>query len=156
MSQHGHLLLDNQLCFALYATSLSMTRAYQPLLKPLGITYPQYLVMLVLWEREGLTVSEIGQRLHLDSGTLTPLLKRLEGAGHIVRERSAEDERQVRVRLTAEGKVLRKKANQVPEQLSCAAQCSLSEAKTIAKHLKKLNAALLQSDLIEKKKTKKD
>jgi DNA-binding MarR family transcriptional regulator len=86
------LLLDNQLCFALYSTSLAMTKLYKPLLETLGLTYPQYLVMLVLWERDGLMVSELGERLFLDSGTLTPLLKRLESYGLIARIRDVQDE----------------------------------------------------------------
>src|SRR5688572_14095542 len=91
------LLLDNQLCFALYSTSLAMTKLYKPLLEELGLTYPQYLAMLVLWERDGLMVSELGERLYLDSGTLTPLLKRLEAAGYIARLRDVEDERRVHI-----------------------------------------------------------
>src|SRR5689334_3586565 len=94
------LLLDNQVCFALYSASLAMTKLYKPLLDELGLTYPQYLVMLVLWEGDGLMVSELGQRLSLDSGTLTPLLKRLETSGLITRIRAVEDERRVHVTLT--------------------------------------------------------
>src|SRR6187431_2340286 len=89
------LLLDNQLCFALYSASLAMTRLYKPLLAELGLTYPQYLAMLVLWERDGLMVSELGERLGLDSGTLTPLLKRLEALELVARIRAVEDERRV-------------------------------------------------------------
>src|SRR5437763_17166451 len=92
------LLLDNRLCFALYSASLAMTKLYKPLLEELGLTYPQYLAMLVLWERDGLTVSELGERLSLDSGTLTPLLKRLEAAGLVSRVRDTRDERRVHVR----------------------------------------------------------
>src|SRR5258707_15515449 len=88
--------LDNQICFAVYSTAHALNRVYKPLLDPLGLTYPQYLVMLVLWEVDGLTVKQIGQRLRLDSGTLTPLLKRLQAAGLVRRERDASDERQVR------------------------------------------------------------
>src|SRR5438132_4782254 len=94
------LQLDNQLCFALYSASLAMTKLYKPLLDELGLTYPQYLVMLALWEQDGLAVSGLGERLSLDSGTLTPLLKRLEAAGFISRVRDVEDERRVRVTLT--------------------------------------------------------
>ena len=101
------LLLDNQLCFALYSASLAMTKLYKPLLDALGLTYPQYLVMLSLWERDGLTVSELGERLFLDSGTLTPLLKRLEAAGLLVRLRDVQDERRVRITLTGQGRALR-------------------------------------------------
>ena len=109
-----HLCLDDQLCFALYAASRAMTSAYGPLLDGLGLTYPQYLAMLVLWEKDGARVSEIGDRLQLDSATLTPLLKRLEGAELIERKRSTEDERVVEIFLTAAGKKLRKKAQDVP------------------------------------------
>ena len=104
------LKLDVQLCFALYSTSLAMTKLYKPLLAPLGLTYPQYLVMLVLWETEGLGVSELGQRLSLDSGTLTPLLKRLEASTLIERQRARGDERRVEIHLTAAGRALRDQA----------------------------------------------
>ena len=97
------LLLDNQVCFALYSASLAMTKLYKPLLDELGLTYPQYLVMLVLWEGDGLAVSELGRRLSLDSGTLTPLLKRLEAAGLVSRSRDPQNRRVQRVALTAEG-----------------------------------------------------
>ena len=98
-----NLSLDQQLCFAVYAAAHAFNRFYKPLLVPLGLTYPQYLVLLVLWEADGQTVSGIGERLMLDSGTLTPLLKRLEAAGFVTRARSAHDERQVLVRLTDAG-----------------------------------------------------
>jgi len=114
-----HLHLDRQLCFALYAASRAMTQAYQPLLAPLGLTYPQYLVMLVLWEQDGLTVKQLGERLALDSGTLTPLLKRLEAAGRIRRQRQTEDERQVGLWLTEAGRALKAEAAAVPAALLC-------------------------------------
>src|ERR1700754_1774854 len=95
--------LDNQICFAVYSAAHAFNRIYKPLLDRLGLTYPQYLVMLVLWERDGVAVKEIGERLYLDSGTLTPLLKRLEAAGFVKRSRSSEDERQVLIALTAQG-----------------------------------------------------
>ena len=101
------LALDAQLCFALYSASLAMTKLYKPLLDRLGLTYPQYLVMLVLWEEDAMSVKEIGERLFLDSGTLTPLLKRLEAAGLVKRTRSTEDERQVIVALTPQGEGLK-------------------------------------------------
>src|SRR6202795_2218783 len=109
------LLLGNQLCFAIYSTAHTFTRIYKPLLERLRLTYPQYLVMLVLWERDGLPVKDIGERLFLDSGTLTPLLKRLEAAELIKRTRSTKDERQVLVALTARGQALREKARAVPQ-----------------------------------------
>ena len=108
------LNLSNQMCFAVYSTAHALNRVYKPLLDPLGLTYPQYLVMLVLWEADGLTVKQIGQRLRLDSGTLTPLLKRLQTAGLVRRERDAGDERQVRIGLTDQGQTLREKAEAVP------------------------------------------
>ncbi len=111
------LLLESQLCFPLYAAANATVRAYRPLLAPLGLTYPQYLVMLVLWERDGRSVSEIGQALHLDSGTLTPLIKRLEAAGLVRRERQAADERVVQVALTEAGRDLRHKARAVPRAM---------------------------------------
>src|SRR3981081_2418215 len=104
------LLLGSQLCFAIYSTAHASTRAYKPLLDRLGLTYPQYLVMLVLWERDGVPVKDIGERLFLDSGTLTPLLKRLEAAALIKRTRSTADERQVLIALTPKGHALREKA----------------------------------------------
>jgi DNA-binding MarR family transcriptional regulator len=114
------LLLGNQLCFAIYSTAHTFNRVYKPLLDRLGLTYPQYLAMLVLWERDGLSVKEIGERLFLDSGTLTPLLKRLEAAGLIERTRDPEDERQVRITLTKPGRALKRKAHGVPLQVLCA------------------------------------
>src|SRR5665647_76946 len=114
VASHPALQLDNQLCFALYSASLAMTKLYQPLLADLGLTYPQYLAMLVLWERDGLMVSELGERLFLDSGTLTPLLKRLEAAGLIARTRDVEDERRVHITLTAAGRKLKARAAKIP------------------------------------------
>ena len=127
------LLLDNQLCFALYAASRAMTAAYAPLLDALGLTYPQYLVMLVLWEQDGERVSSIGERLHLDSATLTPLLKRLEARELVERRRSSADERVVEVFLTAAGKRLERKASEIPA-------CMLQKAKLSLAELAKLRA----------------
>ena len=121
------LRLDNQICFAVYSATHAFNRVYKPLLDRLGLTYPQYLVMLVLWERDGVPLKEIGERLHLDSGTLTPLLKRLEQAGLVKRTRSTEDERQVLIGLTAHGHALKDKARAVPPQILAAAQCSVAE-----------------------------
>ncbi|HWL83303.1 MAG TPA: MarR family transcriptional regulator [Roseomonas sp.] len=111
--------LEDNLCFAIYAANHAFTAAYKPLLEPLGLTYPQYLVLLILWEREGRTVKEIGARMHLDSGTLTPLLKRMEANGLLQRERDAEDERQVRIRLTEKGTALQGAVAGVRAQLAC-------------------------------------
>lgn len=113
------LLLDNQLCFPIYAAARAMMQAYQPLLAKLGLTYPQYLVLMVLWENDGRSVKELGERLYLDSGTLTPLLKRLEEANLVRRTRATHDERVVEVSLTAEGKRLRKRAEEIPEEILC-------------------------------------
>lgn len=136
------LLLDNQLCFALYSASLTMTKLYKPLLQALEVTYPQYLVMLTLWERDEVTVSEVGERLYLDSGTLTPLLKRLEASGLVRRQRSVKDERQVIVSLTDKGNALRQDARSIPQQVSCSAQCSLDELRALTGQLQRLRAAM--------------
>jgi len=121
MALRDPLHLDEQLCFALYSASRAVIRAYAPLLAPLGLTYPQYLVLLVLWELDGLPVKDIGERLALDSGTLTPLLKRLEHQGLVERRRGEDDERVVRIHLTAAGRALRGKARKVPAELACRA-----------------------------------
>ena len=124
----GDLLrLDNQLCFALYAASGLVTRAYRPLLEPLGLTYPQYLVMLVLWEDAPRTVKALGQALDLDSGTLTPLLKRLEAAGFVSRRRDAQDERKVQIDLTEAGRALQAQAAEIPAALACQLHLPLNE-----------------------------
>jgi len=111
------LKLDNQICFPVYAASRLIIREYQPLLEKLGITYPQYLVLMVLWETDQITVNEITKRLILNTNTLTPLLKRLESQGLITRQRSAEDERKVIIALTEQGKTLQIQAAKIPEQL---------------------------------------
>lgn len=114
------LALDNQFCFALYSASHAMTKTYKPMLDKLGLTYPQYLVMLVLWEHDAILVKEIGARLFLDSGTLTPLLKRLEANGLVSRTRDPHDERQVRIALSDQGRALRIQAMDIPPQVLCA------------------------------------
>jgi len=139
------LLLDEQLCFALYSTTLAMNKVYRQLLKKLGLTYPQYLVMMVLWENDQLTVSDIGSRLFLDSATLTPLLKRLETAGFISRQRAASDERQVVIRLTTAGRNLHKKAEAVPDAVFSATACSPDQLQTIKAGLEVLRDKLLKS-----------
>jgi MarR family transcriptional regulator, organic hydroperoxide resistance regulator len=136
------LLLDNQLCFALYSASLAMTKLYKPLLDALGLTYPQYLVMLVLWEKDGQMVSQLGERLNLDSGTLTPLLKRLESAGYVRRLRDVQDERRVLVTLTADGRKLRSKASKVPGCVRDASQCSMAELVQLKRQLHDLRERL--------------
>jgi MarR family transcriptional regulator, organic hydroperoxide resistance regulator len=137
------LQLDRQLCFALYSSSLAMTRLYKPLLEPLGLTYPQYLVLLVLWEHDDQSVGALGEKLFLDSGTLTPLLKRMEAAGWLSRERAAEDERRVMVRLTPAGVALRDQACPLPPQVFNASGCTLAEMQDLTHSLQALRSRLL-------------
>jgi DNA-binding MarR family transcriptional regulator len=132
--------LDRQLCFALYSGSLVMTKLYKPVLGALGLTYPQYLVMLVLWETDSIGVGELGERLYLDSGTLTPLLKRMQAAGLLTRERAPDDERRVIVSLTPGGRALRRKAESVPMQVACATGCKLTELSELTAQLQALRA----------------
>ena len=139
--------LDNQLCFALYSTSLAMTKVYKPLLDELGLTYPQYLAMLVLWERDGLMVSELGDRLYLDSGTLTPLLKRLEVSGHISRLRDVNDERRVHITLTSLGRRLKARAAKVPGCILSASQCALPELMALTAQVQALRQRLTASHI---------
>ena len=136
------LSLERQLCFAVYAAAHAYGRFYKPLLDPLGLTYPQYLVMLVLWEQDGVTVKAIGQRLMLDSGTLTPLLKRLEAAGLVVRRRDAGDERQVRIDLTAAGAALKTRAKAVPTVVGGAFGGTEAEARALKQSLVTLRTRL--------------
>lgn len=139
------LELDQQLCFALYSTMLGLNKVYRGLLKDLGLTYPQYLVMLVLWERNDMMVSEIGERLFLDSPTLTPLLKRLEAAGFVARNRSSADERQVIVSLTAAGKRLRERAVAIPGCVAAAMECSPGEIDTLRSQLTDMRSRLYKN-----------
>jgi MarR family transcriptional regulator, organic hydroperoxide resistance regulator len=136
------LQLDHQICFALYSTSLAMTRLYKPMLEKLGLTYPQYLAMLVLWEHDGPTVSGLGERLYLDSGTLTPLLKRLESAGLVSRIRAVDDERRVHVMLTAAGRRLKARAADVPGCVLAASQCSIPELTALTQQVLALRLRL--------------
>lgn len=136
------LQLDNQLCFALYSTSLAMTKLYKPLLEALGLTYPQYLVLLVLWENDGLMVSALGDRLFLDSGTLTPLLKRMEAAGWLTRQRDTQDERRVTIRLTSAGRSLRVQAEKIPGCILDASQCALPELISLTQQVQALRERL--------------
>lgn len=136
------LALDDQLCFALYAASRAMTARYRPLLDDLGLTYPQYLVMLVLWEERRCTVSRIGSRLRLDSGTLSPLLKRLESAGLVRRERDTRDERSVVIGPTRAGWGLRRRAGRVPEHLAASAHVDRGTATRLIAELRELTHAL--------------
>jgi DNA-binding MarR family transcriptional regulator len=139
----GRLKLDRQLCFALYSASLAMTRLYQPLLRPLGLTYPQYLAMLVLWEGDGIPVSALGQRLQLDSGTLTPLLKRLEAAGLVQRLRDSADERRVLLHLTPAGRSLKARAARLPPQVAGAAGCGPDDIAALTRRLQQLRDQVL-------------
>jgi DNA-binding MarR family transcriptional regulator len=134
--------IDNMLCFALYAASRATTDVYRPLLEDLGLTYPQYLVMTVLWEHETCSVKDIGSILHLDSGTLSPLLKRLESAGLIKRQRRVEDERVVDITLTDEGRALKRRAADVPAKLSCKFGIEYDEYTELMGLLKKLTEHL--------------
>lgn len=141
----GWLALDHQLCFAIYSASLAMTKLYKPLLDPMGLTYPQYLVLLVLWEGEVPSVSTLGERLSLDSGTLTPLLKRLEAAGLVQRLRDTADERRVRIQLTPAGQALKARAEGIPRQVACASGCDLDELSQLTHRLKALREALTRA-----------
>lgn len=140
--------LNGQLCFALYRASRAMTRAYQPLLEPLGLTYPQYLVLLALWQEDGVSVKALGEQLELDSATLTPLLKRLENQDIIARARCTEDERVVRIRLTEAGRALREKARTIPRAVASRAgfdpedEAALGRLLELKAELERLTAAL--------------
>ncbi|MGV8998188.1 MAG: MarR family winged helix-turn-helix transcriptional regulator [Parvibaculaceae bacterium] len=138
------LLLDNQLCFALYSSSHLMTKIYKPLLKEIGLTYPQYLAMLVLWEEDAITVGALGEKLYLDSGTLTPLLKRMEVAGFVKRARSGTDERQVFIHLTDKGRALKRSAASVPARAAAATGMGIMEMIKLRKQLHKLQAGLAE------------
>ncbi|MEN3584739.1 MarR family transcriptional regulator [Streptomyces sp. ZYX-F-203] len=145
------LRLERQLCFSLGAASRAFGGLYRVLLKELGLTYPQYLVMLVLWERGEVPVKELGERLRLDSGTLSPLLKRLETAGLVLRERSPSDERSVRVRATERGEALRAPAREVPRRIAAATGCDLAEMEDLRDRLDRLTAALDSATLTERR-----
>ncbi|MEU9479748.1 MarR family transcriptional regulator [Streptomyces sp. NPDC048191] len=136
------LRLDRQICFSLHAASRAFNGVYRVVLKDLGLTYPQYLVMLVLWEQGDLPVKRLGEQLRLDSGTLSPLVKRLETAGLVRRERSSEDERSVRVRLTEEGAALRERALEVPRRIGRATGFDLAEIAELRERLDRLTTAL--------------
>jgi MarR family transcriptional regulator, organic hydroperoxide resistance regulator len=147
------LRLDSQLCFSLYAASRAMTAAYGPLLAPLGLTYPQYLVMLVLWENDGTSVKEIGERLQLDSGTLTPVLKKMEADAFVTRARDEKDARVVRITLTRAGKALERKAKELPKALLCQFGIDLpavarlrEELTALTQTLRAANAAAAQKE----------
>ncbi len=139
------LKVDNFVCFALYSAGHAFTRLYKPLLEPLGLTYPQYLVMAVLWENDGRTVGEIGEKLLLESSTLTPLLKRLETAGVVRRTRDRDDERVVRIQLTPEGAALKQKAVGIPQAIGCSTSLSIPEVMKLTDDIKALRKKLLDA-----------
>lgn len=139
------LKIDNFVCFALYSAGHAFTRLYKPLLEPLGLTYPQYLVMAVLWENDGRTVGEIGEKLLLESSTLTPLLKRLETAGMVRRTRDRDDERVVRIQLTPEGSALKQKAVGIPQAIGCSTSLSIPEVMKLTDDIKALRKKLLDA-----------
>jgi len=138
----AHLRLENQLCFAVYSAAHAFAQAYKQWLEPMGLTYPQYLVMLLLWEKDGRSVNELGQPLMLDSGTLTPLLKRMEKAGFVTRARDVHDERVTRIFLTDDGKALRAKAETIPPALLCATNLSIDDASATRDQMKDLSRRL--------------
>lgn len=140
------LALENQFCFALYSASLAMTKTYKPFLDKLGLTYPQYLVMLVLWQQDDVLVKSIGEKLFLDSGTLTPLLKRLEASSLIQRTRDESDERQVRITLTKEGSALKKKAQCIPHDVLCASGQSHEVLQNLRSQLSAIRDDLAKSN----------
>jgi DNA-binding MarR family transcriptional regulator len=144
MASYPQLELDHQLCFALYTASRAVVRAYAPLLDDAGLTYPQYVTLLVLWQDPDRprSIGELGERLHLDSGTLTPLLKRLTAAGYVTRSRDTEDERRVLVTLTAEGLALRDRLAAVPESFLACLGMGAAEATALRDQLVALTASL--------------
>ena len=147
-TEEDRLTLDKQLCFSLYTASRALTGLSRELLEDLELTYPQYLVMLALWERGTLSVKELSVALHLDSGTLSPLLRRLEGAGLLTRERSTEDERVVHVALTGAGQQLRDRALGVPDDLLCATELTRDQARGLKEHLDELTRAVEGRDRV--------
>ncbi|MED4008341.1 MarR family transcriptional regulator [Priestia aryabhattai] len=139
---YKQLQLENQLCFSIYATSREITKVYKPLLDKLGVTYPQYLALLVLWEHETLSVKKMGKLLYLDSGTLTPMLKRMQDQELVIRERSHEDERVVFISLTEKGKKLRDKACHIPEEVFSMTNKSQGELEKLKETLQELLQSL--------------
>ena len=136
--KYDALKLENQLCFPLYASAKEVVRLYKPFLDEIGLTYTQYIAMLALWERDGLSVKELGEQLYLDSGTLTPLLKKMESQGLVRRSRNARDERSVTITLSEQGKALRERAVSIPERLGECLPLTAEEAKTLYRLLYKV------------------
>ena len=137
------LFLSNQLCFALYSTSLAMSKAYRPLLAPLGLTYPQYVVMLALWQHRSLTAGALAQAVALDAGTLVPLVRKLVARGLMLRQRSIQDDRAVVLSLTVAGSALRRQAHAVHKQAAVSTQCSAQQRNALTAELQALRAALI-------------
>ncbi|TCP85228.1 DNA-binding MarR family transcriptional regulator [Rhizobium sp. PP-CC-2G-626] len=147
------LPVDDQLCFAVYSLTHAFNRTYKPLLDRFGLTYPQYLVLLALWEHKIMTVKQIGEQLGLDSGTLSPLLKRLDAAGLVSRTRDRKDERQVNIALTEKGKALQAEAGHVQTAIGSAIGCSTDEARALRRVLEALTQRLSQPELSEPEET---
>lgn len=137
-NKNNPLSIENQLCFPLYAAAKEVIKRYTPYLKPLGLTYTQYIAMMILWEEKEVTAAHLGERLHLDSGTLTPMLKKMEQGGLISRRRSSVDERNLLVTITQQGIDLRRKALKVPAQMTQCVSLSAQEAETLYNLLYKL------------------
>lgn len=135
---HSLLLLDNQLCFSLYVCSKEIIRRYKPLLEPYGLTYTGYIILMALWEKDNVTVKELGERLYLDSGTLTPMLKKLEAQGYIKRSRSSSDERNVFIQLVEKGKSLKNEALSIPKNMICALDLNPQSAQDLIRGLHQL------------------
>jgi len=149
------LALDNQLCFALYVCSKEIIRKYTPILEPLGLTYTAYITLLCLWEKDNVPVKDLGARLFLDSGTLTPLLKKMEGQGLVTRTRGGKDERTVYIQLTKEGKAMKKKCAVVPQQMMCSNLIDMKDAGTLITALHKMMATVSEEKEAESEKKKK-
>jgi len=145
MATTNYLQLDKQLCFALYSTSLAMTKLYKPLLEKLGLTYPQYLVMLILWERDGLALKDIAGQLHIDSGALTPVIKRLEALRFLHRQRQPDNERTLEIGLTPAGKALREQAQEIPLHIGMACATGEAEINALREQLQQLRKNLTRA-----------
>ena len=146
LNAHSRTLqLDEQLCFALYATSLAMTKVYRPLLRTLGLTYPQYLVMLALWQHGELSVGQLGEKVALDSGTLVPLIRKLSALDLLTRHRSPTDDRSVLISLTTQGSALQKQTHSIHKQVSCATQRTDAQRLALVSSLQTLRASLREA-----------
>ena len=143
VDQDTNLFLENQLCFALYAASLAMTKTYRPLLVPLGLTYPQYVVMMALWQHRELAAGELAQTVALDAGTLVPLVRKLIARGLLLRRRSSKDDRLVLISLSPQGRALERRAHAVHSQVACSTQCPAPQRQAMTRQLQALRDALL-------------